>query len=166
MQYVWVPSCRKTCVPFEIDITIPYYLFDFPSSFLMDYTKSGVLIRDGLGPKKDRNLKEDTTSSSSDPNSHEVFGKIILESMETELMNMTNEWFGYNGTKNPAGTENPGNTSLGPGIDSGYVPYIDRPETYIVPVLFAIIFIIGVLGNGTLILIFLRHRTMRNVPNM
>ena len=60
-----------------------------------------------------------------------------------------------------------GNGSSSPDSDlEAYVPYHQRPETYIVPVLFAIIFIIGVLGNGTLILIFLKHRTMRNVPNM
>ncbi|XP_021957121.1 neuropeptide CCHamide-1 receptor isoform X2 [Folsomia candida] len=47
-----------------------------------------------------------------------------------------------------------------------YVPYSARPETYIVPILFAIIFVIGVMGNGTLIGIFVKHRTMRNVPNM
>lgn len=46
-----------------------------------------------------------------------------------------------------------------------YKPYIERPETYIVPLLFFLIFVIGVLGNGTLVVIFLRHRTMRNVPN-
>lgn len=46
-----------------------------------------------------------------------------------------------------------------------YTPYGERPETYIVPVLFAIIFVVGVLGNGTLIVIFLKHRSMRNVPN-
>lgn len=46
-----------------------------------------------------------------------------------------------------------------------YVPYYTRPETYIVPVVFAIIFVVGVLGNGTLIIVFLRHRAMRNVPN-
>ncbi|XP_067002930.1 neuropeptide CCHamide-1 receptor [Anabrus simplex] len=46
-----------------------------------------------------------------------------------------------------------------------YTPYHLRPETYIVPVLFAIIFIVGVVGNGALILIFVRHRNMRNVPN-
>lgn len=40
-----------------------------------------------------------------------------------------------------------------------------HPETYYVPVLFAIIFVVGVLGNGTLVVIFIRHRTMRNVPN-
>lgn len=49
--------------------------------------------------------------------------------------------------------------------DNVYTPYGDRPETYIVPVLFAIIFVVGVLGNGTLVVIFLRHRAMRNVPN-
>ncbi|XP_068913970.1 neuropeptide CCHamide-1 receptor isoform X1 [Tenebrio molitor] len=47
----------------------------------------------------------------------------------------------------------------------GYIPYNERPETYFVPVLFFLIFIVGVLGNGTLVVIFLRHRTMRNVPN-
>ncbi|XKL66443.1 hypothetical protein PGB90_009863 [Kerria lacca] len=46
-----------------------------------------------------------------------------------------------------------------------YVPIWNRLETYIVPIIFSIIFLIGVLGNGTLILIFVRHRTMRNVPN-
>lgn len=46
-----------------------------------------------------------------------------------------------------------------------YVPYVLRPETYIVPILFAIIFLIGVLGNGTLILVFLTVRQIRNVPN-
>lgn len=47
----------------------------------------------------------------------------------------------------------------------GYIPYEMRPETYIVPVLFALIFVVGVLGNGTLVLIFIRNRNMRNVPN-
>jgi hypothetical protein len=47
-----------------------------------------------------------------------------------------------------------------------YVKYEDRLETYVIPLAFAIIFLIGVLGNGCLILIFFRHRTMRNVPNM
>ncbi|XP_066967833.1 neuropeptide CCHamide-1 receptor-like [Macrobrachium rosenbergii] len=48
---------------------------------------------------------------------------------------------------------------------SEYVPYEERPETYIVPVLFALIFIVGVIGNGTLIVIFIRNKTLRNVPN-
>ena len=30
----------------------------------------------------------------------------------------------------------------------GYVAYSERPETYIVPVLFGIVFLIGVTGNG------------------
>ena len=49
---------------------------------------------------------------------------------------------------------------------SDFIPYSMRPETYIVPVLFAIIFLIGILGNGCLVGIFVKHRTMRNVPNM
>ena len=49
--------------------------------------------------------------------------------------------------------------------EEDYVPYADRHETYIVPIVFAIIFVVGVIGNGTLVLIFVRERTMRNVPN-
>lgn len=59
------------------------------------------------------------------------------------------------------------NTTLADGNVSQvqYVPYEKRLATYIIPVIFALIFIIGVLGNGCLILIFFRHRAMRNVPN-
>lgn len=32
--------------------------------------------------------------------------------------------------------------------DDGYVAYSERPETYVVPVLFGILFLIGVTGNG------------------
>lgn len=55
------------------------------------------------------------------------------------------------------------NTSSSP--TEAYIPFENRPETYIVPIIFAVIFLVGVLGNGTLILIFMRHRNMRNVPN-
>ncbi|KAK7058728.1 7 transmembrane receptor (rhodopsin) [Halocaridina rubra] len=48
---------------------------------------------------------------------------------------------------------------------SDYIPYQERPETYIVPALFAIIFVVGVIGNGTLIIIFIKNKTLRNVPN-
>lgn len=54
---------------------------------------------------------------------------------------------------------------VGEEVEDAYTPYYQRPETYIVPVLFFIIFVVGVLGNGTLIVIFLKHRAMRNVPN-
>ncbi|XP_017148681.1 neuropeptide CCHamide-1 receptor isoform X2 [Drosophila miranda] len=52
-----------------------------------------------------------------------------------------------------------------PVTETPYVPYGRRPETYIVPILFALIFVVGVLGNGTLIVVFLSVRQMRNVPN-
>ncbi|XP_034245024.1 neuropeptide CCHamide-1 receptor-like [Thrips palmi] len=45
------------------------------------------------------------------------------------------------------------------------IPYEERPETYFVPVIFAIIFLVGVLGNGTLICMFVSDRNMRNEPN-
>lgn len=44
--------------------------------------------------------------------------------------------------------------------------YSQRPETYIVPVLFAFIFFVGTVGNGSLVLIFFRHKHMINVPNI
>ncbi|XP_043279219.1 neuropeptide CCHamide-1 receptor-like [Venturia canescens] len=46
-----------------------------------------------------------------------------------------------------------------------YTPYDKRPETYIVPIVFFLILIIGVTGNGVLVLTILRHANMRNVPN-
>lgn len=49
--------------------------------------------------------------------------------------------------------------------DNAYVPYKLRPETYIVPVVFLLILIVGVAGNGALVLTLLRHANMRNVPN-
>ncbi|XP_011142848.1 neuropeptide CCHamide-1 receptor isoform X1 [Harpegnathos saltator] len=51
-------------------------------------------------------------------------------------------------------------------VDDVYVPYDQRPETYIVPIVFSIILVVGVTGNGTLILILLCHANMRNVPNI
>ncbi|PSN48337.1 Neuropeptide CCHamide-1 receptor [Blattella germanica] len=56
------------------------------------------------------------------------------------------------------------NSTPKPSID--YVGYEYRPETYLVPVIFALIFVVGVIGNGTLVLIFIKHRNMRNVPNI
>ncbi|XP_074038675.1 neuropeptide CCHamide-1 receptor [Leptinotarsa decemlineata] len=51
-------------------------------------------------------------------------------------------------------------------LNESVMPYEDRPETYIIPVLFFVIFVIGVMGNGTLVFIFLRHKIMRSVPNI
>lgn len=63
-------------------------------------------------------------------------------------------------------TDFPNSTWSNATTEVPYVQYEDRLETYLVPTIFALIFIIGTLGNGCLILIFFRHRTMRNVPNM
>jgi hypothetical protein len=46
-----------------------------------------------------------------------------------------------------------------------YIPYDERPETYVVPFIFSIIFFVGLIGNGTLVHIFIRHKSMRNLPN-
>jgi hypothetical protein len=131
----------------------------------MDYTKSGLLIRDV--PKKEKSLKYNEHESPSPSSPPEIFGRVLLEYAETELSNFSSNW--VHGNRSSRGwneTFGNGSSADGENLDEAYVPYTDRPETYIVPVLFAIIFIVGVVGNGTLILIFLRHRTMRNVPNM
>ncbi|XP_033230913.1 neuropeptide CCHamide-1 receptor [Belonocnema kinseyi] len=49
--------------------------------------------------------------------------------------------------------------------EEAYMPYSARPETYILPAVFSFILIIGVTGNGILVLTILRHANMRNVPN-
>lgn len=46
-----------------------------------------------------------------------------------------------------------------------YIPYEQRPETYIVPIVFLLILIVGVAGNGVLVITLLRHANMRNIPN-
>lgn len=46
-----------------------------------------------------------------------------------------------------------------------YTPYNERLETYIVPIIFFLILVIGITGNGILVLTILRHAKMRNVPN-
>ena len=40
------------------------------------------------------------------------------------------------------------------------------PEAYIVPIIFGLIFIIGVIGNGVLIYTVARNKCMRNTPNI
>ena len=49
--------------------------------------------------------------------------------------------------------------------DTSYIPYSSRPETYLVPLIFFLIFAVGLTGNGLLIFIFSRHKSLRNVPN-
>ncbi len=44
--------------------------------------------------------------------------------------------------------------------------FSNLPEAYIVPVVFALIFLVGVVGNGTLIFTVLRNKNMRNAPNI
>nr|XP_045588290.1 neuropeptide CCHamide-1 receptor-like [Procambarus clarkii] len=46
-----------------------------------------------------------------------------------------------------------------------YTPYAERPETYLVPLVFAVIFVTGVVGNGALIFMFLKHPKLRSTPN-
>ena len=59
------------------------------------------------------------------------------------------------------------NTTVVDNDEEKYLPYEKRPETYIVPVIFGIIFLVGVTGNGGLIYILLHHKSMmRSIPNI
>ncbi|XP_023240296.1 neuropeptide CCHamide-1 receptor-like [Centruroides sculpturatus] len=46
-----------------------------------------------------------------------------------------------------------------------YVPYEKRLETYVVPAVFAVVLLVGIIGNGTLIFIFVRNKSVRSIPN-
>lgn len=54
---------------------------------------------------------------------------------------------------------------FGENSTDSYRPVSARVETFVMSAVLGLIFIVGVLGNGTLIAIFLRHRGMRNIPN-
>ncbi|KAH9511512.1 neuropeptide CCHamide-1 receptor isoform X3 [Dermatophagoides farinae] len=57
--------------------------------------------------------------------------------------------------------------NIGGGSGGGdYIPYESRPETYIVPIIFFFIFVVGTIGNGTVIYIFYQHKSMRTVANV
>lgn len=51
------------------------------------------------------------------------------------------------------------------GTPEPYIPHTERLEFYLVPALFAVIFLVGVLGNGALVFFFVRYPQMRNPPN-
>ncbi|XP_034244223.1 neuropeptide CCHamide-1 receptor isoform X2 [Thrips palmi] len=57
-------------------------------------------------------------------------------------------------------------TRIGKEGEGMYVPYEERVETYLVPVVFILIFVLGTVGNGTLVFVFIRHRGIRTVPNI
>jgi hypothetical protein len=42
----------------------------------------------------------------------------------------------------------------------------NTPEAYVIPVLFSVMFIVGLIGNGTLVYTVLRNKNMRNTPNI
>lgn len=58
-----------------------------------------------------------------------------------------------------------GDEDYGEDEEYDYRPVWARAETFVMAAVLGLIFIVGVLGNGTLIAIFLRHRGMRNIPN-
>ncbi|XP_074601804.1 neuropeptide CCHamide-1 receptor-like [Brevipalpus obovatus] len=59
----------------------------------------------------------------------------------------------------------PWNSSSPSSSSQNYRPYTERPETYAVPFIFSILFLIGLIGNGTIVLVFLRHKSIRTIPN-
>ena len=57
------------------------------------------------------------------------------------------------------------NASVCPGTDDEAEVYTDL-SGYVVPGIFAVIFLVGVVGNGTLIFIVLRNKVMQTTPNI
>lgn len=53
-------------------------------------------------------------------------------------------------------------TYLGEENDERY----DGPEWFVIPIVFGVIFLVGVIGNGTLIYTVLRNKNMRSTPNV
>ena len=47
-----------------------------------------------------------------------------------------------------------------------FIEAAEQPEAIIVPIIFAIIFLVGVIGNTALIFTVLRNKSMRNTPNI
>ena len=46
-------------------------------------------------------------------------------------------------------------------MESGFLPYSERPETYIVPVVFLFIFVTGIIGNVTLIALLIKENLIK-----
>ncbi|CAH1109603.1 unnamed protein product [Psylliodes chrysocephalus] len=84
---------------------------------------------------------------------NEMNNSFVSSTISNAVSNLS---FNFNGTI----------ISIGANYTEEIIPYRERPETYFVPILFLIIFVVGVVGNGTLVAIFIRHKNMRNVPNM
>ncbi|XP_002731022.1 neuromedin-B receptor-like [Saccoglossus kowalevskii] len=55
---------------------------------------------------------------------------------------------------------------LGPNATDSYTGQHLGPEAIIIPTIFALIFIVGVIGNGTLVRIVIMDPSMRSVPNI
>lgn len=72
-------------------------------------------------------------------------------SLHTEKDNSNGTKFDYDDGRNASEGDD----------EEEYTPYDQRPETYLVPCVFAIIFVTGVVGNGALIFMFLKHPKLR-----
>lgn len=49
---------------------------------------------------------------------------------------------------------------------SGYRPYSERLETYLVPIVFLFIFVSGIIGNSTLIRVLLKEKMLRSPSHL
>lgn len=56
--------------------------------------------------------------------------------------------------------------TLNASVNSTQVIERINAEKYLVPIAFGLIFLLGVIGNGSLIFIICRYKSMRNLPNM
>ncbi|XP_042885591.1 neuropeptide CCHamide-1 receptor-like [Penaeus japonicus] len=117
---------------------------------------------------KQHGISVSSSPSPSKPEEHTPFPPFTLSPFVSHSIDPYNTTDDSHFSPHLNGSEDDGSLLLfgnGTNDTSKYVPYHQRPETYVVPVLFALIFIIGIIGNGTLIVIFAKNKTLRNVPN-
>ncbi|XP_031640624.1 neuropeptide CCHamide-1 receptor-like [Contarinia nasturtii] len=89
-----------------------------------------------------------------------VITQSLIE-LSDSINTVTDSWSTeFNNDTNATAATTPINTE-----EVSYKGYQYRPETYIVPIIFGIIFLAGLMGNGMLIAVIIKHRAMRNVPN-
>lgn len=118
--------------------------------------------------------EETEKSAGSGVNSLLILGSRLLSNFTSSLAEPTivSQLLAANSHMAPATGPNDtvfsasGNGSGNGSGSGGYVPYESRPETYIVPLLFLLIFVLGTIGNGTVIYIFYQHKSMRTVANV
>lgn len=99
---------------------------------------------------KQHGISVSSSPSPSKPEEHTPFPPFTLSPFVSHSIDPYNTTDDSHFSPHLNGSEDDGSLLLfgnGTNDTSKYVPYHQRPETYVVPVLFALIFIIGIIGK-------------------